>query len=137
MDERAAIQDTITAYSQSIGLRDWDMTLETYRPDGVWELQNFGLSHEGHEAILAALKAIIDPLDYIVQINAPALIEVSGNMATARYTIRECGRITGASQGFESFGVYFDRLVRDDGGGWKFAHHSYRPIGMHAVMLGG
>jgi hypothetical protein len=136
MQDKAAIQDVITAYCQSIGLGDRDMTLATFLPDGIWELRNFGVEHQGHEAIRAALDALTGPMDYIVQLNAPALIEVTGDRATARYTIRECGRLAGAQQGFESFGVYFDDLMRA-ADGWKFARHCYRPIGVHAVILGG
>ena len=135
MQDRLAIQDTITAYSQSIGLGDREMTLSCFLPDGIWELTNFAQEHRGHEAILAALDALTGAMDYIVQINAPALVTVDGDTATARYTIRECGRHGGADQGFESFGVYFDDLVRT-GEGWKFARHCYRHIGVHAVMLG-
>lgn len=136
MEEEFAIQKVLTAYSQSVGLRDWEMTAATYLPDGIWELQNFGQEWQGQEAIRAAMDTLLDPMEYIVQINAPALIAVDGDAATARYTIRECGRFKGADQGFESFGVYFDDLVRT-GDGWQFARHCYRPIGMHAVQLAG
>ena len=135
MAEETAIQDVLTAYSQSIGLRDLDMTLGTFMPDGIWELVGLGQQWQGHDAIREALSGIYSGMDYLVQLNAPALIAVSGSTATARYTIRECGRRSGTDQAFEAFGVYFDELAKG-ADGWKFVRHNFRMLAGQSYPVG-
>ncbi|MCB2061207.1 MAG: nuclear transport factor 2 family protein [Novosphingobium sp.] len=135
MAEETAIQDVLTAYSQSIGLRDLDMTMGTFMPDGIWELQGLGQKWQGRDAIREALTGIYSGMDYLVQINAPALIEVSGDTAKARYTVRECGRRSGTDQAFEAFGVYFDDLTKGPEG-WQFVHHNFRMLAGQTYTVG-
>lgn len=135
MEEELAVQKVLTAYSQSIGLRDLDMTLGTFMPDGVWELLGLGLKWQGHAAIREAIDGVLSGMGYLVQLNAPALIEVTGDTATARYTVRECGRRAGTDQAFEVFGVYFDELAKT-ADGWKFVRHNFRMLGGQNYTVG-
>jgi hypothetical protein len=73
-------------------------------------------------------------MDYVVQLNAPALIEVNGNKATTSSTIRECGKSKGKNEGFEYFGFYLDELVQTPQG-WKFARRVFRGIGTSMFPL--
>jgi hypothetical protein len=74
------------------------------------------------------------PMDYIVQLNAPALIKLDGNSATARSVIRECGKYAGRDVALEVLGFYADRLVRSPET-WKFAHRIFELRGMHTFPL--
>jgi ketosteroid isomerase-like protein len=134
MSEEFSIQQTISRYAEGASRADWDQVLSTYLPNGVWEIASFGAKFEGHQAIQAALRQCSDPMDYIVQINGPALMQIKGDTATARSVIRECGKYAGRDEGLEVLGFYADRLLRTPDG-WKFAHRVFELRGMHSFRL--
>ena len=134
MSQEFSIQQTINRYSEGASRGDWDQVLSTYVPDGVWEIPYFGAKFEGHDAIRDALKHFTGPMDYIVQINAPALIEVREHTATARSVIRECGKFTGQNEALEVLGFYADTLLRTPDG-WKFNRRVFEVRGMHRFPL--
>ena len=41
------------------------------------------------------MTALMAPIEYLVQINAPAIIAVDGDTASARSLIRECAKFRG------------------------------------------
>ena len=134
MSEELSIQRTISRYAEGASRADWEQVLSTYMSDGVWEIKSFGAKFEGHKAIQDALHQFCDPMDYIVQINAPGLIQLSGERATARSVIRECGKYKGRSEGLEVLGFYADKLQRT-ADGWKFTHRVFELQGMHNFPL--
>jgi ketosteroid isomerase-like protein len=133
-DERTAIQQTINRYSVGASGGDWDRVLSTYVPDGVWEIPHFAAKFAGHDAIRDALRHFTEPMEYIVQINAPALIDVHEDTATARSVIRECGKFTGQNEALEVLGFYADTLLRTPEG-WKFTRRVFEVRGMHRFPL--
>jgi len=128
MDDKAAIQELINTYSQAASRGDFDRAVGTYLPDGVWDIPHLSMSLAGREAIHGALTAFIETMDYVLQMNAPALIEVTGDSATATSSIREAGKTAGQMQAFEYLGFYEDELVRSDEG-WRFKRRVFRGIG--------
>ncbi len=132
--EEFFVQRTINRYSEAASRADWDEVLSTYLADGVWQIPGIGLKFEGHDAIREGLKRLAGPMDYIVQLNAPALITLDGNGATARSVIRECGKYAGRDEALEILGFYADRLARTREG-WKFAHRTFELRGMHSFPL--
>jgi ketosteroid isomerase-like protein len=134
VQDEAAIQRTITRYSQAASLGEWDEVLTTYLPDGVWEIPHLGMRFDGHAAIRGALSAFFETMEYVLQMNAPALIAIEGDTATARSAIRECGKSAGRDEGFEYLGLYVDRLVRT-ADGWKFAQRIFQGVGTHHFPL--
>jgi ketosteroid isomerase-like protein len=134
MSEQFSIQQTISRYAEGASRADWDQVLSTYMPDGVWEITAFGARFEGRKAIQDGLRQFCDPMDYIVQLNGPALIEINGGTATARSVIRECGKYVGRNEALEVLGFYADKLVRTTDG-WKFTHRIFELRGMHSFPL--
>jgi ketosteroid isomerase-like protein len=134
MSEEFSIQQTINRYSEGASRADWDEVLSTYAPDGVWEIPYFAAKFEGHGAIRDALMHFTGPMEYIVQINAPALIDVHGDTAVARSVIRECGKFTGQNEALEVLGFYGDTLLRT-AAGWKFTRRVFEVRGMHRFPL--
>lgn len=132
--EEFSIQQTINRYSEGASRADWDQVLSTYAPDGVWEIPHFGAKFAGHGAIRDALMHFTGPMEYIVQINAPALIDVHGDTAAARSVIRECGKFTGQNEALEVLGFYADSLLRT-AAGWKFTRRVFEVRGMHRFPL--
>jgi hypothetical protein len=130
MEEEWAIQKLLTTYSVSASRGDWDAAVGTYLPDGVWAIPHFAMRLEGHAAILGALTGFFGEMDYVVQMNGPALITVTGDTATARCNIREAGKSRGKPEGFEFFGQYADRVVRTPDG-WRFEERVFEHLGTH------
>jgi len=134
MADRAAIQDVITTYSQHASRGDWDTVLSLFLPEAVWDIPHLGMHLDGREAIAAALSGFMAHMDYVLQLNAPALVRVTGDSAVATSGIREHGKSKGVDEGFEYLGLYEDALERT-AQGWKFRTRVFRQIGTHFTPL--
>lgn len=129
-----AVQRVITAYSLLTGRGDWEPVLALFTEDAVWEIPHLSLRFAGREAIRDALARLAADFDYVLQHNAPALIEVTGDTATARSGIREAGKLKGRDQAFEFFGIYADSLART-ADGWKFTARVFEGVGTQYGLL--
>lgn len=123
-----AVQRVINAYAQLTGRGDWEPVVALFLPDATWEIPHLDLRFEGVEAIRGALAMLAGDLEYVLQLNSPALIEVTGDTATARSGIREAGKRKGKDEGFEFLGIYADTLKRT-ADGWKFKRRVFEGIG--------
>lgn len=129
-----AIQQTINRYSEAASRAHWPIVVATFVPDAVWEIATSGRRFAGHHDILEGLTAFTAPFDYVIQMNAPAVIEVAGEKAVARSVMRERGRRTGMDQAFEALGFYVDALVLTPLG-WLFERRSFHLTDMQHVAL--
>jgi ketosteroid isomerase-like protein len=133
MIDEIAIQQTLNRYSEGVG-RDWEQTIGTFLPDGVWDVKVLGKRWKGHAEIRQAIKDITAPVDYILQINAPSVITVSGDTATARNAFREYGKFAGKNESLEILGYYADTLKRT-ADGWRFVERVCTLHAMHNVPI--
>jgi hypothetical protein len=108
--------------------------LDTFTPDGVWEVPVHQVRFEGPAEIRSGLIRFSGNMDYIVQVNTPSVITVDGDTATAECVIRECGKLTGQDAALEILGLYKDKLVRTPRG-WKFTYRLFELRGMHSFPL--
>jgi ketosteroid isomerase-like protein len=127
-DDVQEIQKTISTYSYSASVRDWDLMLSTFLPDATWEVAGTKLSLKGHAELRATISKLVEPMIFLVQMHAPAIIEVSGDEARARSLIREAGKMRDSAEWIDIVGTYEDRLVRTPQG-WRFLHRTFTPIG--------
>jgi hypothetical protein len=127
-EDEMAVQRVINTYAQMTGRGDWNPVVELFVPEASWEIPHLQLRFEGIEAIRGALTALADDLEYVLQLNSPALITLDGNSAQARSGIREAGKRKGRDEGFEFLGIYADWLVRT-AAGWKFRRRVFEGIG--------
>jgi hypothetical protein len=134
MQEEYLVQRTLNTYSNAASRGDWDRTIGTYMPNGIWEIPHLSLRFEGHKSIREALENFKATMDYVIQMNAPALIEIDGTNATAHAAIRECGKSKGKNEGFEFFGFYADELIRT-AEGWKFVRRVFQGVGSSRFPL--
>ena len=72
----------------------------------------------------------MEPIEYLVQINAPAIITVDGDSASARSLIRECAKFRGQAGLIDVVGQFNDELQRTPDG-WRFAHRTFTIFGTH------
>jgi hypothetical protein len=84
---------------------------------------------KGHTEMRAGFPALAGGMEYLVQTNTPAIIDVNGNTATARSTIREAGKVKDREHWVEILGKYEDRLVKTPKG-WRFAHRAFTLYGL-------
>lgn len=130
MSDEVAIQQVLNAYSVAASRGDLEAMAATYTPDGIWAIPGIDARFEGRDAILEGSKAIMGAIEYMVQLNTPAVIDVDGDTATAQCVIRECGKYTGRNTNLEVLGLYDDKLVRTSKG-WRFAERIFTVRGMH------
>ena len=128
MTDAQDIQKTLSTYSYSASVRDWDLMLSTFMPDASWEVAGTKLRLKGHAELRATISKLVEAMDYLVQMNAPAIIEINGDEAKARSVIREAGKMRSSAEWIDIVGTYEDRLVRTPAG-WRFLHRTFTPIG--------
>ena len=134
MSEESDIQQTLNKYSEGVSRADWDQVMSTFMPDGIWDVPEQQTYAQGQALIREAMTAFASQVDYIVQMNSPATITVSGDKATARSVIRECGKFAGRNEAVEIMGCYRDELIRTPEG-WKFARRTFDIGGIHTFTL--
>jgi ketosteroid isomerase-like protein len=134
MIDEVAIQQTINTYTVAASRADWPQLLSTFTADGIWEVPARGMRLQGQAAIQPAMAGFVAQMAYFVQVNAPAVIKVDGETATARSVIRECGKFADRDEALEVLGIYEDELVRT-AQGWKFARRVFRSAGLHTFPL--
>lgn len=132
MSDEAAIQQVINRYTDGCNRRDWPQVMATFAEDGVWEVQGNAIC--GHANIQPAMAGFLVQMDYFIQTASASVIEVAGNRASARTTIRECGKFAGRNEALEVLGFYADELVRTEQG-WQFARRTFTSYGLHTFAL--
>ena len=132
--DEAAIQRVINTYSQYASKGEWDRVLPLFLEAAVWEIPHLGMKLEGRDAIAATLNMFKGTMDYVLQLNSPALIDVKGDSARASSGIRESGKTAGKDESFDYFGIYADTFTRTSEG-WKFRTRVFEGIGSQTYAL--
>ena len=88
----------------------------------------------GHAEIRAQRELYSSAMEFVLQGNSPPVIDIDGDTATARTSIRETGKVAGQQAGFEYIGIYADKLVRTPDG-WKFAERVCEVIGGYTFPI--
>jgi SnoaL-like domain len=130
MLDEVEIQQTISIYHEGASTADYDQLIATFLPDGVWEVPGMEISIQGRDNIHSAMTALMAPIEYLVQINAPAVIVVDGDIASARSLIREAAKFRDRPGLMDVVGHYDDDLERTSDG-WKFARRTFTILGTH------
>ena len=132
MDDVTAIQQLLNAYTEAASRSDWTTVASCFTEDAIWETPAGKIA--GRDDAIAKMKELVGGFDYIVQLNAPGVITVSGDTATARSVIRECGKLKGQDVAMEFLAHYNDEIVRT-ADGWKFTHRVFVSQGMHSFAV--
>lgn len=134
IQDEAAIQRVINTYSQYASKGDWERVLPLFLAEAVWEIPHLGMKLDGRDAIAATLTMFKGTMDYVLQLNSPALIEIDGDSARATSGIRESGKSAGKNEAFDYFGIYADTFTRTPDG-WKFRTRVFEGIGSQTSAL--
>ena len=130
MIDKVEIQETISLYHEGASTADYDQLVATFLPDGIWEVPAMKIRSQGHDDIRSTVSAIMAPIEYLVQINAPAVVVVDGDKASARSLVRESAKFRDHPGLMDVVGQYRDELERTSDG-WKFAHRTFTILGTH------
>lgn len=128
MLDQLEIQETISRYHEGGSKTDWDQVLATFLPDGIWEVPALRILARGQAEIREAMTTLMAPIEYLVQINAPAIITVDGDSASARSLIRESAKLRDQPGLIDVVGQFNDVLRRTPDG-WRFAHRTFTILG--------
>ena len=71
-----------------------------------------------------------------MQMVMTTVVELAGDRASARSTIREIGAAKDRASGLDSYGFYHDTLVRT-GEGWRFAARRFQPVHLNTAPFPG
>lgn len=132
MLDKIEIQELISRYHEGASKFDWEQIFATFLPTGVWEVPSFGVRCEGLDAMREQMPALVATIEYLVQINAPAIIDVDGDTATARSLIRECAQFRDGGVLMDVVGQFNDRLERTPEG-WRFAQRTFTILGTNVT----
>jgi hypothetical protein len=132
LDDLIAIQQTLNRCSEAASRGAFDVVKTCYTADGIWEIP-FG-KYQGWDAIWPAVQGIIAPFEYIIQMNAPGVIKVDGDTATARSVIYESAKYAGRDEAVQIHCFAEDKLVRT-ADGWKFSHRHFQLVDMRNLAL--
>ena len=139
MRDEYEIQDLISRYSDAITRRDWSTVTSVFASDASWQvLGQPDFRFEG-DKVGPGIRSLVEPANYLIQMNTPAIVAVNGSNATARSTIfetgeYEAGRFQPFKCRFESFGIYSDRLRKEDGR-WRFASREFTMLNMRISRI--
>jgi len=128
--DKGDIQETISLYHEGASTADLDKLISTFLPDGTWSVPALKFHCEGHAEMRDAMSAVLEPIEYLVQINAPAIIAVDGDTASARSLVRECAKFREQPGIIDVVGQFVDELRRTPDG-WRFARRTFTILGTH------
>jgi SnoaL-like domain len=128
--DELAIQQTISLYHEGASKPDLEQLIATFLPDGTWEVPAFQFLCHGYAEMREVMSAVLEPIEYLVQINAPAVIAVDGDTASARTLVRECAKYRGRPGLVDVVGQFVDELQRTPDG-WRFARRTFTILGTH------
>jgi hypothetical protein len=130
MIDKVEVQEAISLYHEAASMFDFEQLAMAFLPDGIWEVPGLRILSRGRDDIRSAMTELMEPIEYLVQINAPAVIVVTGDAASARSLIRESAKFRDRPGLVDVVGQYVDELARTTDG-WKFARRTFTIIGTH------
>ena len=130
MLDKIDVQETISLYHEGASKADLAQLLATFLPDAVWAVPSLDIRCQGLDNIRETMTALLESIEYLVQINTPAIISIDRDTASARSLIRECAKLRGRPVLMDVVGQFNDELRRT-ADGWKFAHRTFTVFGTH------
>lgn len=122
--DRFLIRELIDEYSNLCTRKECDRLPDMFIEDCVWRTRGENKREFlGREAVVAAIRAVVEGYPLIVQMPHAPRIELAGDWATATTLMHEFGKLDAGTTAF-TFAIYRDTLVRT-AEGWKFAEREF------------
>ena len=135
--DELAVRDLTARFSDACNTRNIEAFRRLWLADGVWEIgEPLPARAEGIEKIVKMLENLLNAWEFFVQMTHTGIVRISGDMATARWTVQETARQPKATGFYNNFALYEDKLVRVEGN-WYFAERRYEYIYLDDAALHG
>ena len=141
--EHLAIQDLLNRFTTALNHRDWATIEGMFTRDATWELTQPELAagvscrFETAQGIAQGIASLVSPLEMLVQSNHSPVVEVHGNSATAISTMNECTLAPSAPGRMVAWGTYYDDILCEADGEWRFRARKYRFTWVDQLGSGG
>jgi ketosteroid isomerase-like protein len=116
------IRKLVARYANAVTAIDANAWVDTWAEDGSWTIG--GGTSTGHEALRATWTHLISFFDIVVQLPQHALLDISGDQGTGRWSMVEMGRAKDDGPPSITLGTYTD-VYRREAAGWKFAERQF------------
>jgi hypothetical protein len=119
-------------YTDAVNQRDWQVVESLFsRDDGVWDVGGpsmgaFSFYFTGARNVAEGIAKLVGTNNMCCQTNHATVIEVNGDRASARCTVNEVARSINGEVGVNLLGTYYDDIVREADGEWRFKTRSFR-----------
>ena len=126
-----AIRDLIDRYTNAINQRTWAEIEGLFVADAIWDVRGTEpggpeVQVQGAPNIAKTIEAILGTQALWVQSNHASVIVVDGASATATTTMNEYTQGQGDAARTTDWGTYFDTMVQESDGEWRFKKRLYR-----------
>ena len=129
LEDEAVIQDLAARFADAATRADYGTIRSLFTAEAVFMIgEPFAVTCKGPDEIVALIHRLRDGKDFFVEFVHSGLIQLDGNMASARWLVREVG--LGAEKSgpgksyYNNFGFFIDELEKVDGK-WLFKTRTY------------
>src|SRR3954454_22514640 len=105
-----AVRAASARFSDAVNRRDSQQFRALWTEDAVWTVPGL-IEAVGRDDIADTFRRLLEPWEVFFQLPGTAVVEVSGETATARTPLREVGRSADGA-GYTAHGINVDELVR-------------------------
>jgi ketosteroid isomerase-like protein len=132
----AEIRNLAAQFSDAVNYNDPDAFSALWTADSVWEIgEPYVRRANGRTEIVALLRRLRQQWAFFVQLTHSGVIEFAGgDVATARWSVREVARSPDGAQSYDNLGTYVDSVERPESV-WRFAFRSYQYIWLSETPL--
>ncbi|MFT4267129.1 MAG: nuclear transport factor 2 family protein [Xenophilus sp.] len=124
-EDRLQIRELIERFHDAVNHGEPERLGLLFAPDAIWEVAPpFQHRFEGPENIVAGISETVGKLDFLFQTCSPIVIDLQGNVATARTSMQEFGRFKDGGA-MRVAGTYFDAFQKK-AGVWRFTRRTFR-----------
>ena len=126
-----AIRDLLDRYTNAVNQRTWSVIETLFSRDAVWdaggpEMGDHAFRFEGAANIGHGIASLVSATELCVQSNHAVVVEIDGARATATSTINEMVLVKDAPGVMNNWGTYYDDIVRESAGEWRFRQRVFR-----------
>ncbi len=137
LSDHLEIQSLGYRFADAANRRDHAAFAALWTDDGLWQIGDpINVRFEGKAVIAQAIGELLGRWDFFVQLPHAPVIELTGNRATARWTMQEVARTRDKSRGNYNLSLYHDELVRVQGH-WLFKTRLYQTLYVDETPLPG
>lgn len=124
LEDDQAIRKLVAKFADTTTTADYEGFKALWKPDGVFTInQPFFNTRTGIDDITTLIKHLRDERDFFVQFVHSGVIEVNGDLATARWIVHEVAQGPGEKY-YNNYGLFNDKMEKINGE-WFFTSRSY------------